>query len=115
MIHELIILCLSLLSARVHSSSSSPRPPSTEPPTVQLRPSHHTLKAGTTMFLNLAAEGTPPPVFQWFRNGYPVPGLTGMALLMEDVNSSHSGTYSCAVRNIAGEFVWLEASVLVVD
>lgn len=49
----------------------------TEPPTVALRPSHHEVKAGTTMFLNLAAEGTPPPVFQWYRNGYLVPGLTG--------------------------------------
>ena len=39
----------------------------------------------------------------------------GMALLMEDVNSSHSGTYSCDVQNIAGGFVWLEASVLVVE
>lgn len=67
------------------------------------------------MFLNLAAEGTPPPLFQWYRNGYLVPGLTGMALLMEDVNSSHSGTYSCDVQNIAGGFLWLEASVLVVD
>eukprot|EP01032_Pedospumella_encystans_P009100 gene9100-10743_t len=86
-----------------------------KPPTVALRPSHHEVKAGTTMFLNLAAEGTPPPVFQWYRNGYLVPGLTGMALLMEDVNSSHSGTYSCDVQNIAGGFVWLEASVLVVD
>lgn len=67
------------------------------------------------MFLNLAAEGTPPPVFQWYRNGYLVPELTGMALLMEDVNASHSGTYSCYVHNIAGGFLWLEASVLVVD
>jgi len=53
----------------------------TEPPTVALRPSHHEVKAGTTMFLNLAAEGTPPPVFQWYRNGYLVPGLTGKKAL----------------------------------
>lgn len=82
---------------------------------MSLKPSHHQIQAGTTMFLNLGAEGTPPPIYQWYKNGYPVPGLTGPALLMEGVNSSHSGTYSCEVQNIAGGFVWLEASVLVVD
>jgi hypothetical protein len=73
------------------------------------------VKAGTTMVLNLAAEGTPPPVFQWYKNGYPVPGLTAQVLLMENVNASHSGTYSCEVQNIAGRLMWLEATIVVVD
>jgi hypothetical protein len=88
---------------------------STEPPTVALKPSYHEIKVGTTMVLNLAAEGTPPPVFQWFKNGYPVPGLTAQVLLMEGVNATHSGTYSCDVQNIAGRVLWLEATILVVD
>ena len=85
------------------------------PPTVSLKPSYHEIKAGTSMVLNLAAEGLPPPVFQWYKNGYLVPGLTGQVLLMETVNASHSGTYSCDVQNIAGGFLWLEATILVVD
>ena len=87
----------------------------TEPPTVSLKPSYHEIQAGSTMVLNLAAEGTPPPVFQWFKNGYPVPGLTAQVLLMEGVNASHSGTYSCDVQNVAGGFVWLEATILVLE
>jgi hypothetical protein len=53
-------------------------------------------------------------MFQWYKNGYLVPGLVGQALIMENVNTSHSGTYSCDVQNIAGGFVWLEATILVV-
>jgi hypothetical protein len=85
------------------------------PPTVNLKPSHHVIKAGSTMVLNLAAEGTPPPIFQWYKNGYPVPGLTAPVLVMDQVNTTHSGTYSCEVQNIAGRLMWLEATIAVTD
>jgi hypothetical protein len=73
------------------------------------------IKAGSTMVLNLAAEGTPPPIFQWYKNGYPVPGLTAPVLVMDQVNTTHSGTYSCEVQNIAGRLMWLEATIAVTD
>ena len=69
---------------------------------------------GSALLLSLQVEGIPPPTFQWFKNGYQMPGHTQRALVFENVTYAHSGTYSCDVQNLAGGFVWLEATVLVV-
>lgn len=71
------------------------------------------MKEGNTVFINLQVEGFPPPQFQWYKNGYTMDGVTGQSLIMDNVNQTHSGTYSCEVQNIAGGLIWLEATIVV--
>ena len=89
---------------------------STEIPRVNTKPSYQELKAGKSLFLNLAVEGYPPPSYQWYKNGYALEEVEAQlaSYYIESVNTTHSGTYSCEVSNIAGSVLWLEATVRVV-
>lgn len=69
---------------------------------------------GEDVFIHLSAEGQPPPLYQWMRNGYPIPGETSSTLVIRNVQREQSGAYSCEVYNIAGSFLWLEATLQVV-
>ena len=62
----------------------------------------------------MAAEGSPSPAFQWYKNGVPLPGETDISYVVPSADTSDSGTYSCEMRNLAGTFVWLEMTVSVV-
>ena len=79
------------------------------------KPSYQEVKQGTNFLLELhVTEGSPSPQFQWYKNGYAEPGKTNQSILFRHINISDSGTWSCDVYNIAGGFVWLEATVAVV-
>ena len=71
------------------------------------------------MLLSLAVEATPPPVFQWYKNGYIIHSndyiTVNNQLIVLNSNQTHSGTYSCLIKNMAGEYMWLEATVIVKD
>ena len=84
-----------------------------EEPKVLTKPISQRMKEGSTVFINLQVEGFPPPQFQWYKNGYTMDGVTGQSLIMDNVNQTHSGTYSCEVQNIAGGLIWLEATIVV--
>lgn len=56
-------------------------------------------------------EGVPPPFLQWYRNGVLLPHETKNILVVNEVNKSHEGTYSCRLTNMAGVYTWLEATV----
>jgi hypothetical protein len=58
-------------------------------------------------------EGSPAPTFQWFRNGFPLPGETGATYAATHIDASHMGTYSCELKNVAGKFIWHEVAVSV--
>lgn len=86
-----------------------------ERPRIRNRPFYHEAKLGKTLVLNLDVEGVPPPNFRWFRNGYLLPDQIQHSLVIDRAERFHAGTYSCEVSNIAGKFVWLEATVSVTD
>ncbi len=87
-----------------------------EIPKVYTKPSYQELKSGKSLYLSLQADGYPLPSYQWFKNGYAIEGPEAQqpAYVIDVVNISHSGTYSCEISNIAGSVIWLEASVRVV-
>ena len=87
----------------------------TEKPRVRNRPFYQEIRRGKPFFLPLEAEAIPPATFQWFKNGYPLPEQRGAVLVLEDVDLSAAGTYSCEVSNVAGRVLWLEATLHVTD
>ena len=56
-------------------------------------------------------QGSPLPSFQWRRNGVDIPGATSQQLVIEKVAASDVGTYTCFMRNMAGEVEWEEAAL----
>jgi len=55
--------------------------------------------------------GTPPPSFQWRKNGVDIRGGTRARLVIRDASPSDVGTYTCRVWNMAGEVEWEEAAL----
>jgi hypothetical protein len=86
-----------------------------EKPLIHNRPFFQKVPVGGILMLNLEVEGVPPPSYKWFRNGYRLLDQSRPTLLIEKAEKDDSGTYSCQVSNIAGEFTWLEATVVVVE
>ena len=86
------------------------------PPTAKPRLSQTKLLYGQYMMLMVpAVVGRPEPEYQWLKNGFPVAGAVSRAYSVSSVNKSHEGTYSCLLKNIAGQFMWSESSVVVLD
>lgn len=80
-----------------------------------MKPSYQRLKSGKSFQIPLPVDADPMPSFQWYKNGYPLSSQRGQTLIIEKLNVTHSGTYSCELKNIAGSILWLEATVLVYD
>lgn len=63
--------------------------------------SQKVLTGGSATF-RVAASGTPPLSYQWSVNGIDVPGGTGAALTLENVEPVLAGSYSVAVTDTSG-------------
>ena len=47
--------------------------------------------------------GSGPFTFQWCKDALPIPGATSRLWTLQPVKAGDAGTYTCVVRNIAGE------------
>jgi alpha-tubulin suppressor-like RCC1 family protein len=54
---------------------------------------------GKTVTLSVEATANPPPTYQWYRNGKPVPGATSASYTIENANSDDLGTYYVVVSS----------------
>ena len=57
---------------------------------------------GDTVSIEVTAEGTPPPEYQWYKNNELVTGETSSRLIKNNVIPNDSGMYTVVVRNGAG-------------
>ena len=57
---------------------------------------------GTTVTLRTAAIGTPAPVYQWSKDGEPLAGATGPALVLPAVTLADTGRYAVSATNPLG-------------
>jgi hypothetical protein len=68
-------------------------------PRILLGPQNQTVGAGSTVFLNGAAAGSPPLAYQWYFNSAPIPNATNASLALLNVTPSQTGTYAISVAN----------------
>ncbi|MBI4660423.1 MAG: immunoglobulin domain-containing protein [Verrucomicrobia bacterium] len=83
------------------------------PVAISVQPQDQRATAGSTITLTVEATGTPPVVYQWKKDGVPIPGATSAALVLERVTPIQSGGYSVQVSNALNSVISRMASVIV--
>jgi C1A family cysteine protease len=72
------------------------------PPAITAQPQSRVVQEGATITLSAAATGTLPLLYQWRFNGQPLPGATNSTLILLDLKSSGTGSYTMIVSNQVG-------------
>ena len=70
---------------------------------------------GEELSLEVAASGTQPLLYQWFRDGEEIGEATAVKLAFTSVQLADSGVYQVSVSNEGGEVLSAEALVTVYD
>ncbi len=85
-------------------------------PTVASPPADTLLMGiGSSGLLQVAAGGSEPLSYQWFRNGEVIPGANESTLEFASARLAHAGAYSVRIRNAAGTVFTPSSRVGVVD
>lgn len=88
-------------TALVDSVAIVPVPAGTAP-FITRQPQSTAAYVGGSATFSAQVLGSLPLTYQWLKNGEPVSGATGSALLLTDVQSSAAGEYSLRISNNAG-------------
>ena len=70
-------------------------------PVITTQPQSQVVTAGATVTFSVQATGSPPPTFQWSRNGQAILGATSSTLTLPAVQAADAGSYSVVV-SVAG-------------
>lgn len=71
-------------------------------PTISSHPRNQSVTRGSSAVLQVAATGAPPPTFQWYRNGIPLPDSNSNTLTLSNVQDAELGAYTVTVTNSLG-------------
>ncbi|MSU67583.1 MAG: hypothetical protein CK538_10535 [Opitutia bacterium] len=71
-------------------------------PAFTAQPTTTSATLGQTATLSVTVSGTPPPTYQWQKNGAAIPGATGATLTLNNLSATDAGNYSVVVTNVAG-------------
>jgi hypothetical protein len=71
-------------------------------PTITTQPVSQTATLDGTATFTAAANGSPAPLYQWFKDGQPISGATASVLNLSGVTVADVGKYSLMAKNIAG-------------
>jgi Beta-xylosidase len=72
------------------------------PPTIGTQPQSRSVFAGDAVTFSVAADGSPPPTFQWKKNGVEIAGATGASYSLAEVSAADAGSYTVVVTNSSG-------------
>jgi pectate lyase/pectin methylesterase-like acyl-CoA thioesterase len=72
------------------------------PPIITNQPASQTAQVGSNVTFSVVATGAEPLSYQWERDGAGIPGATGAALTLNNVQASDAGDYSVVVSNSLG-------------
>ncbi|HEX5218087.1 MAG TPA: LamG-like jellyroll fold domain-containing protein [Verrucomicrobiae bacterium] len=72
------------------------------PPQVISPPKSLVVWQGETAQFNVQASGTPPPTYQWLRDGVPIAGATDTSYSIANAQSTNAGAFQVVVSNSAG-------------
>ena len=92
-----------------------------DPPVITLEPQPpaQVTYAGSNLVFQVAAQGTPPLSYQWFRSGVPLldganlSGATTPSLALTVASTADQGLYQCSVSNFANVALSAGAAVFV--
>ncbi len=79
-----------------------------------LQPASRTIAVGSNVTFTASASGTPPPTFQWRKDGVVIPAAVGVSFTLTNVQLGQAGAYSVAATNSAGTAV-SESAILTVN
>ncbi len=79
-----------------------------------LQPASRTVAVGSNVVFTATASGTPPPTFQWRKDGVPIPAAVGVSFALSNVQLGQAGAYSVVATNSAGTTV-SESAILTVN
>jgi len=82
-------------------------------PVIVTQPVGGTNAPGTSIDLNVAANGIQPLAYQWYKNGVAIAGATNAELGYGYLRLSNTGSYSVVVTNIYGAVTSTVASLVV--
>lgn len=84
--------------------------PNATAPVFTLQPISGSYTQGSRVVLTVAAEGTPPVVLGWYRNGVSL-GESGTSLYINNFTFTEAGDYVCIATNSLGQVVSNTASL----
>jgi uncharacterized protein (DUF2141 family) len=70
-----------------------------KPPTITAEPVDQTVAEGASVTLTVAAEGTAPILYQWLKEGTPIPNATNASLVLGPVQASDAAGYQARIQN----------------
>ncbi|MET0623280.1 MAG: immunoglobulin domain-containing protein [Pyrinomonadaceae bacterium] len=84
------------------------------PPSISTQPASQTVNAGSNVSFNVAAGGTAPLSYQWYKNGTALAGATSPTLGLSNVQAGDAGGYTVTVTNGAGSLTSNPAALTVI-
>ena len=72
------------------------------PPTILTQPANSIGVVGEDILFSVQASGTGPLFYQWYFNGYGLPGQNSPTLYIPVLDISHNGYFAVAIANSAG-------------
>lgn len=82
-------------------------------PTFDVQPLGQTVAPGGSITLTATAKGSPPPTYQWRKNGVAIVGATNATLALTNAQSIDSGDYTVVATNAGGAVTSNVATILV--
>jgi hypothetical protein len=73
-----------------------------DPPVITTQPVGGTRGTGDRFTFRVAATGTQPLVYRWFKGGVEIPGATSPTYTLATLSAADTGTYTVEVSNSAG-------------
>ncbi|MBI3885067.1 MAG: immunoglobulin domain-containing protein [Opitutae bacterium] len=71
-------------------------------PVITVQPVGLNATVGANVSFSVTATGFPAVSYQWLHNGTPIPNATGATLTLDNVQTSHAGSYSVNATNALG-------------
>ena len=72
-------------------------------PVFTTHPQSQAVAFGGTATFTALATSSPPPSYQWQKDGVNLPGQTGTTLTIPGVNAGSTGVYTCVAISLAGQ------------
>jgi len=81
------------------------------PPVIAVQPQNQASGPNGGVAFTVGAAGTQPLAYQWYQNGWPLPGANASTLALSDIQPTNAGAYTVIITNLAGRVTSQEAQL----